>query len=96
MNVTNVRVDKYFPKKAKGVCAEMTIILDGSFAVHRVTVLNGDKGLYVGFPSMGDVVIRNGKKRYCDIAHPLNNFLSEEIKSQVLLAYERYRLGLTE
>lgn len=96
MNVTNVRVDRYFPKKGKGVCAEVTVILDGSFAVHRVTVLNGDKGLYVGFPSMGDVVIRNGKKRYSDIVHPLNNSLSEEIKSQVLLAYEKYKLDLTQ
>lgn len=84
MKVTSVRLDNVAPKD-KGICAEATITLDDSFQVHNVMVIRGNKGLFVAFPNIG---VANGrKKRFIDVAHPVNENLRQHIVDEVLKAY---------
>lgn len=95
MEITNVKVESFHPKE-KGICAKVTVVLDDCLAIHNISVLRGSKGMYIGYPSLGDAVLHHGKKRYTDLVHPLDNSLSKVMKDRVLLEYEKYRLSLTE
>ena len=51
MRVTNVVFSKLCPV-SKGVCAEASIVLDDEVCIHKVKVIQGDKGLLIAFPPM--------------------------------------------
>lgn len=89
MEVTSVKIDKYKPK-AKGTCAECSVVLDNELCIHKILVIMGDKGLFVAYPNTGVVAGEKSSKRYNDIVHPTNNSLTQSIQSKVLSAYETY------
>lgn len=87
MNVTKVVANNVTPKD-RGVCGEFTITLDDALCIHRILVVNGEKGLFVTFPNSG--VVRSGsqQKRYVDIVHPTDNILRQHIQDEVLKRYD--------
>lgn len=86
MVVTKVQIESYTPK-AEGVCAEATIVLDNVLVIHKVCVINGERGYFVALPHTGQTKIVNQHKRYEDLVHPINKTLSEEITKAVLSAF---------
>ena len=86
MTVTKVTLDSFTPK-ADGTCAEASVVLDNSLVIHKVFVVNGEKGYFVAMPNTGQTKIFGSKKRYDDLVHPIDNSLSKEIDSAVLSAF---------
>jgi stage V sporulation protein G len=61
------------------VCAIASIVIDDSFVIHDLRVVNGDKGLFVAMPSRK---LPNGDFR--DICHPINTEARNSIQQAVL------------
>lgn len=89
MTVTNVNIDNYEPRDI-GICAECSVTLDNELCIHKVLVINGEKGEFVAYPNTGNMKLYKKRKRYEDIVHPIKKDLSEVISSEVLKAYHSY------
>lgn len=76
MNVTKVTLR---PVSMNKVCAIASIVIDDSFVVHDLRVVNGDKGVFVAMPSRK---LPNGDFR--DICHPINTETRNAIQQAVL------------
>lgn len=61
------------------VCAIASIVIDDSFVIHDLRVVNGDKGLFVAMPSRK---LPTGKFR--DICHPVDTETRLRIQQAVL------------
>lgn len=87
MKVTRVVPNSVTPQE-RGICGEFTVTLDDLLCIHRILVVNGEKGLFITFPNVGDT--RRGKqpKRYVDVVHPVDNSLRQHIQAEVLSRYE--------
>ncbi len=81
MEVTKVTLR---PVAMNKVCAIASIVLDDSFVVHDLRVVNGDKGLFVAMPSRK---LPNGEFR--DVCHPINSDARTVIQQAVLEQFER-------
>ncbi len=87
MKITEVRVS---PAKGGKVKAFVSIIIDDSFIVNDLRVMEGREGqLYVTMPARKT---RNGQMR--DTAHPLNAETREMIEERVLREYREARANL--
>lgn len=89
MVVTRVHIESYTPKD-EGICAEVSIVLDNVLVIHKVFVINGEKGYFVSMPNTGQTKLYSGQKRYDDLVHPVSKTLSEEITTAVLKAFNDY------
>ena len=76
MQITKVTLR---PVAMNKVCAIASIVIDDSFVVHDLRVVNGDKGLFVAMPSRK---LPNGDFR--DVCHPINTESRSEIQRAVL------------
>ena len=82
MEITEVRINL---NKGGKVKAFAQIIIDGSFLVGDIRVLEGREGLvYVAMPSRR---LRSGSFR--DIAHPLNTEARRRLDEAIIHEYER-------
>lgn len=91
MKVTRVVIKTLTPRDL-GTCATCNITLDDSLVIHQVKVVNGEKGLFVVFPTLNDakeVKCKDGrrKRRYNDIVHPCDESLRKVIVDSVLKKY---------
>ncbi len=82
MKVTEVRIN---PAKGGKVRAFASIVIDDSFIVNDLRVLEGREGQF--FVTMPARKARNGQMR--DIAHPLNSETRKEIEDRVLEEFDR-------
>jgi stage V sporulation protein G len=80
MQITKVALR---PVAMNKVCAIASIVLDDSFVIHDLRVVNGDKGLFVAMPSRK---LPNGDFR--DICHPINTQARNEIQRAVLEQFQ--------
>lgn len=80
MQITKVTLR---PVAMNKVCAIASIVLDDSFVIHDLRVVNGDKGLFVAMPSRK---LPNGDFR--DICHPINTDARNEIQRAVLAQFD--------
>lgn len=82
MNITKVFVSKVEDKGNMKAVAE--IVIDDSFVVHEIKVIETNRRLFIGMPA---------KKRtngtFKDIAHPINAEAREMIQNAILSEYER-------
>lgn len=81
MQITKVTLR---PVAMNKVCAIASIVIDDSFVVHDLRVVNGDKGLFVAMPSRK---LPNGEFR--DICHPINTEARSLIQRSVLGQFEQ-------
>lgn len=86
MNVTKIVTNSLSPQE-RGVCGEFTVTLDDSLCIHKILVVNGEKGLFITFPNIGESRHGGFPKRYVDIVHPTNNTLRQHIQGEVLKHY---------
>lgn len=88
MRVTSITMDSYNPKDT-GVCAEVSIVLDGNICIHHLRIVNGKEGVFLAYPSIKGKS-KDGKRRYQDIIHPTNINVRRNIEDKVLEYYHSY------
>ena len=83
MKITSVRVNK-FNKEGTRLRGFASVVIDESFAVHDIRILEGDQGLYLDMSSRKQA---NGE--YRDIAHPINREVRAMFEEVILDAYKK-------
>lgn len=86
MQITRVVTDSVKPRDS-GICGEFSIYLDNEICIHKMKVINGEKGLFVAFPNTGEASTGTNGKRFFDVVHPINNSLRQIIQDKVLEKY---------
>ncbi len=66
MKITSVNVRK-IEKEGSRMKGIASVLLDDSFAVHDIRIIEGDNGLFIAMPSR-----KTATGTYRDIAHPIN------------------------
>ena len=87
MELTEVKVRKLNVPTGK-LKAAATIILDNEFAVSDIQIIEGANGLFVAMPSRKVVEHTTGKRRFRDVAYPLNSATREKIYSAVMKEFD--------
>ena len=82
MNITDVRLRTVKNENELKLKAYADITLDGSFVIHGLKVIDGQKGMFVAMPSRK---MPNGE--FKDIAHPITPELRRLLTEIVLKKY---------
>ena len=82
------RIDKLVNSEATHVKAYATVNLGGSFSVHGVRVVDGQKGLFVKMPQTS-YKKHDGTMGYQDVFHPTTADARAELNARVLEAYQQ-------
>ena len=85
MEITEVKV---FPVRDKKLRAFVSIVLDGSFMVNDIKVIEGKDGFFISMPSR-----RKKNGRFKDIAHPLNQETRQVMEERIITEYRRVAEG---
>ena len=82
MKITSVSVRKVEKEgsRMKGIAS---VLIDESFAVHDIRIIEGDNGLFIAMPSR-----KTATGSYRDIAHPINPEVRSMLEEAILKAYE--------
>ena len=81
MEVTSVSVRK-IEKEGSRMKGIASILLDDSFAVHDIRIIQGDKGLFIAMPSR-----KTATGGYRDIAHPINPDVRKMLEDAIITEY---------
>lgn len=82
MKITSVNVRK-IEKEGSRMKGIASVLLDDSFAVHDIRIIEGEKGLFIAMPSK-----KTPAGGYRDIAHPINPEVRSMFEEAILKAYE--------
>lgn len=83
MTVTSVNVHK-IEKEGSRMKGIASIVLDDSFAVHDIRIIEGDNGLFIAMPSR-----KTATGSYRDIAHPINPDVRQLLQDAILTEFEK-------
>ena len=83
MKITSVNVRK-IEKEGSRMKGIASVLLDDSFAVHDIRIIEGEKGLFIAMPSK-----KTPTGDYRDIAHPINIEVNTILKKEILKSYEK-------
>ena len=83
MKITSVNVRK-IDKEGSRMKGIASVLLDDSFAVHDIRIIEGDNGLFIAMPSR-----KTATGEYRDIAHPINPEVRAMFEEAILEAYEK-------
>ncbi len=83
MKITSVNVRKINKdsSRMKGIAS---VLIDDSFAVHDIRIIEGDNGLFIAMPSR-----KTATGGYRDIAHPINPQVRTMFEEAIFDAYEK-------
>ena len=82
MKITSVNVRK-IEKEGSRMKGIASVLLDDSFAVHDIRIIDGDNGLFIAMPSR-----KTATGGYRDVAHPINPEVRAMFEEAILDAYE--------
>ena len=82
MKITSVNVRK-IEKEGSRMKGIASVLIDDSFAVHDIRIIEGDNGLFIAMPSRKTAV-----GGYRDIAHPINPEVRAMFEDTILKAYK--------
>ncbi len=82
MEITSVNVRK-IDKEGSRMKGIASVLLDDSFAVHDIRIIEGDNGLFIAMPSR-----KTATGGYRDIAHPINPEVRSMFEDAILKAYD--------
>jgi stage V sporulation protein G len=77
----NVRRIEKENSRMKGIAS---VLLDDSFAIHDIRIIEGDNGLFIAMPSR-----KTATGGYRDIAHPINPDVRAMFEEAILAEYEK-------
>lgn len=83
MKITSVNVRK-IEKEGSRMKGIASILIDDSFAVHDIRIIEGDNGLFIAMPSR-----KTATGGYRDIAHPINAEVRAMFEEVILDAYDK-------
>ena len=83
MQITSVTVKK-FEKEGSRMKGIASVLLDDSFAVHDIRIIEGDNGLFIAMPSR-----KTATGEYRDIAHPINPDVRKQFEDAIIDAYNK-------
>ena len=83
MKIISVNVRK-IEKEGSRMRGIASVLLDDSFAVHDIRIIEGEKGLFIAMPSK-----KTPTGEYRDIAHPINPEVRSMFEEAILDAYEK-------
>lgn len=83
MKITSVNVRK-IDKEGSRMKGIASVLLDDSFAVHDIRIIEGDNGLFIAMPSRKTAV-----GGYRDIAHPINPEVRTMFEEAIFDAYNK-------
>ena len=83
MKITSVNVRK-IEKEGSRMKGIASILIDDSFAVHDIRIIEGDNGLFIAMPSR-----KTATGGYRDIAHPINPEVRAMFEDAILEAYDK-------
>ncbi len=81
MEITSVTVRR-IEKEGSRMKGIASVLLDDSFAVHDIRIIDGDNGLFIAMPSR-----KTATGDYRDIAHPINPDVRKKFQDAILEAY---------
>lgn len=83
MQITSVTVRKFERdgNRMKGIA---TVVIDNSFAIHDIRIIEGDNGLFIAMPSR-----KTATGEYKDIAHPINTDVRNMFQEAILEEYNK-------
>lgn len=81
MKITSVNVRK-IEKEGSRMKGIASVLLDDSFAVHDIRVIEGENGLFIAMPSR-----KTATGGYRDIAHPINPEVRAMFEEAIIDAY---------
>ena len=81
MKITSVSVRK-IEKEGSRMKGIASVLLDDSFAVHDIRIIEGDNGLFIAMPSR-----KTATGAYRDIAHPINPEVRSMFEDAIIEAY---------
>ncbi len=83
MQITSVSVRKIEKdgSRMKGIAS---VLIDDSFAIHDIRIIEGDNGLFIAMPSR-----KTATGGYRDIAHPINPDVRKMFEDAILKEYEK-------
>jgi stage V sporulation protein G len=90
MQVTSVSVRK-IEKEGSRMKGIASIVLDDSFAVHDIRIIQGDKGLFIAMPSR-----KTATGGYRDIAHPINPDVRKLLEDAIIEEYNNTEYAPTD
>lgn len=83
MKITSVNVRK-IEKESSRMKGIASVLIDDSFAVHDIRIIEGDNGLFIAMPSR-----KTATGGYRDIAHPINPEVRAMFEEAIIDAYEK-------
>ena len=81
-----VEVARLFPDAEK-VKAVINVVIDNSFVVHGIKIIDSEKGLFVAMPN-----IKVGEK-HKDTFHPINQEARKQLCEAIFEAYEASKVN---
>ncbi len=90
MKITSVNVRK-IEKEGSRMKGIASVLLDDSFAVHDIRIIEGDNGLFIAMPSR-----KTSAGSYRDIAHPINPEVRAMFEDAIIEAYNNAEDANTE
>ena len=81
MKLTSVSVRK-IEKEGSRMKGIASVLIDDSFAVHDIRIIEGDNGLFIAMPSR-----KTATGGYRDIAHPINPEVRKQFEDAILEEY---------
>ena len=85
MKITSVNVRK-IEKEGSRMKGIASVLLDDSFAVHDIRIIEGDNGLFIAMPSR-----KTQAGVYRDIAHPINPEVRAMFQDKIIEAYNNIK-----
>ena len=82
MKITSVNVRK-IEKEGSRMKGIASVLLDDSFVVHDIRIIEGDNGLFIAMPSR-----KTPTGGYRDIAHPINPEVRSMFEEAIIAEYE--------
>lgn len=83
MKITSVSVRKIAKEgsRMKGIAS---VLIDDSFAIHDIRIIEGDNGLFIAMPSR-----KTATGDYRDIAHPINPDVRKMFEEAIFEEYNK-------
>lgn len=83
MQITSVTVHK-IEREGSKMKGKASVLLDDSFAIHDIRIIEGDKGLHIAMPNR-----KTATGEYRDIAHPINQDVRKMFQDAILEEYNK-------
>lgn len=82
MKITRVKITQKVGEGKSRVKGIASVLLDDSFVIHDIGIIERDNGLFIAMPSRK---LKNG--RYRNIVHPINQETRDMLEKEIIDVY---------